>query len=457
MDTESVERSRIQKLSGPNYRNWAIQIEIELIDRKVWSAIDPTFRIGLGLKVLGKDETPEAAAEREEELVYFRDNRARRIILECCTPAVMNRVISFKKAIGVWNELRRIYARDGLQQLDRKNEAFASYLPPATTQVVDVAVMLNQLQDEIGEMDIEGRPADSKKTSRFLTIMRARGGDYKMAAAQTRLAKVTDFEDIIDYFVDIEEQIREAKHVTESAHQASTDENTKGKRGGRGKGGGGRRGRSSSNDTRTCYHCGKTGHIQRDCGPKNRGEPKSAGPSTGPLAVPGGGKGLSPPPEEVNVAGVEVASASETSWIAAVDVVSSVNADWIGETQDRSVAWIMDSGCSRHMTFDKQAFVNYAVLDKPIPVRLANGMEIQAIAEGTVSFNIAVKGGKRRIQLHEVLHVPKLAGNLVSVSHLQDKGIMTRTTSSGRMLLELKGQIIGIAVRSGRSYILDGT
>jgi hypothetical protein len=62
--------------------------------------------------------------------------------------------------------------------------------------------------------------------------MRARGGDYKMAAAQTRLAKVTDFEDIIDYFVDIEEQIREAKHVTESAHQASTDENTKGKRGG---------------------------------------------------------------------------------------------------------------------------------------------------------------------------------------------------------------------------------
>jgi cell division FtsZ-interacting protein ZapD len=95
----------------------------------------------------------------------------------------MNRVISFKTAKGVWDELRRIYARDGLQQLDRKNEAFASYLPLATTQVVDVAVMLNQLQDEIGEMDIEERLGDSKKTSRFLTIMRARGSDYKMAAA----------------------------------------------------------------------------------------------------------------------------------------------------------------------------------------------------------------------------------------------------------------------------------
>lgn len=450
MDTESVERSRIQKLSGPNYRNWAIQIEIELIDRKVWSAIDPTFRIGLGLNVPEKDETPEAAAEREEELVYLRNNRARRIILECCTPAVMNRVISFKTARGVWDELRSIYARDGLQQLDRKNEAFASYLPPATTQVVDVAVMLNQLQDEIGEMDLEERPGDSKKTSRFLTIMRARGGDYKMAAAQARLARVTDFKDIVDYFVDIEEQIKEVKHVTESAHQVSTDENTKGRRGGRG-------GKSSSMGVRTCYHCGKPGHIQRDCRSKERGDPKSAGPSTGPLAVPGGGKGLSPPPEDASLAGVEVASASETSWVAAVNTADNVKADWIGGTQDRSVAWIMDSGCSRHMTFDEKAFVNYAVLDKPIPVRLANGMEIQAIAEGTVSFNIAVRGGKRRIQLHEVLHVPKLAGNLISVSHLQDKGIMTRTTSSGRMLLELKDQIIGIAVRSGRSYVLDGT
>jgi hypothetical protein len=454
MDTESVERSRIQKLSGPNYRNWAIQIEIELIDRKVWSAIDPTFRIGLGLKVLGKDETPEAAAEREEELVYFRNNRARRIILECCTPAVMNRVISFKTAKGVWDELRRIYARDGLQQLDRKNEAFASYLPPATTQVVDVAVMLNQLQDEIGEMDIEERPGDSKKTSRFLTIMRARGGDYKMAAAQARLARVTDFKDIIDYFVDIEEQIKEAKPVTESAQQASTDTgNTRGKGGGRGG-----RGKSSQKDTHTCYHCGKTGHIRRDCNAKKRGEPKTAGPSTGPLAAPGGGKGLSPPPpEEANAAGIQAASTTETSWIAAVNGLCGVDTRWASDIQVQSKAWIMDSGCSRHMTYAKEAFVDYIALDKSIPVRLANGTEIQAVAEGTVSFEIAVKGGKRRIQLHEVLHVPKLAGSLVSVPHLQDKGIMTRTTSGGKMLLELRGQVIGVANRIGRSYVLDGT
>ncbi|KFY92869.1 hypothetical protein V500_04000 [Pseudogymnoascus sp. VKM F-4518 (FW-2643)] len=92
------------------------------------------------------------------------------------------------------------------------------------------------------------------------------------------------------------------------------------------------------------------------------------------------------------------------------------------------------------MTYAKEAFINYIALDKPIPVRLANGIEIQAVAKGTVSFEIAVKGGRRCIQLHKVLHVLKLARSLVSVSYLQDRGIMTRTTSSGKMFLELRGQ-----------------
>jgi hypothetical protein len=91
------------------------------------------------------------------------------------------------------------------------------------------------------------------------------------------------------------------------------------------------------------------------------------------------------------------------------------------------------------MTFDEKSFVNYVPLDRPILVRLANGLEIQAIAEGTAAFDIVVRGGKRRIQLHGVLHVLGLARNLISVSGLQDRGIMTRTTSSRKMLLELKG------------------
>jgi hypothetical protein len=454
MEPEYIERSRIQKLSGPNYRNWALQIQIELIDRKVWSAIDAKFTLEYELDKPEKEETKEVAAVRKEQLALFRDNRARRIILENCIQSIVNRVIGLPTAKEIWEKLKSMHARDGLQQLDSKNEAFGSYLPPATTSVFDVATMLNQLQDDIGAIEPKDRPSDSRKTSRLLTIMRDRGGKYDIASAQIRAAKITDYQDIIDQFVDIEEQIKATKPVAESARQASTDTgNMRGKGGRRGNGS-----KFSQKDTRTCYHCGKSGHIRRDCNAKKRGEPKTAGPSTGPLAAPGGGKGLSPPPpEEASAASIAVAPPTDTSWIAAADDLCGVDTRWVSDIQAQSKAWIMDSGCSRHMTYAKEAFVNYIVLDKPIPVRLANGMEIQAVAEGTVSFEIAIKGGRRRIELHEVLHVPKLAGSLISVSHLQDRGIMTRTTSGSKMFLELKGQVIGVANRVGRSYVLDGT
>lgn len=458
METETLERSRVQKLSGPNYRNWALQVQMELIDKKVWSAIDPSFVLGLEFDAPGKEESAEAAEVRKKQIAFFCDNRARRIIVECCTVAVIARVIRFKTAIEVWDELKDIYAREGLQQLDEKNEAFASYRPPTTTSVVDVAVMLSELQDEIGEMDIEQRPGDSKKSGRFLAIMAARGDKYDIAATQVRMAEVTDFRKIVRLFADIEDRTKAAKSVVESARQASTDEgDNRGKKAWRRRDGG--RGKPSEKDTRTCYHCGKTGHIRQDCRSKQRGEPKSAGPSTGPLAAPGGGRGLSPPPssEEANLAGAQVAPITQTSWVAEVDDLCGVNTRWASDTQVHSKAWIMDSGCSRHMTYAREAFVDYSILSKPIQVRLANGTEIQAVAEGTVSFEIAVQGGRRRIQLHEVLHVPKLAGSLVSVSHLQDRGIMTRTTRGGKMLLELRDEVIGVANRVGRSYILDGT
>jgi hypothetical protein len=109
------------------------------------------------------------------------------------------------------------------------------------------------------------------------------------------------------------------------------------------------------------------------------------------------------------------------------------------------------------MTYDEKAFVSYRLLDKPISVNTASGTAIEAIAEGTASFQTLVKGERRQIQLHSVLHVPRLARSLISVPHLQDRGIMTRTVKDGRMLLELRGRVVGVAVRIGRSYVVDGT
>jgi hypothetical protein len=43
-----------------------------------------------------------------------------------------------------------------------------------------------------------------------------------------------------------------------------------------------------------CFNCGKKGHMKAQCKSKKQGQ----GPSTGPLATPSRGRGLSPGPRE---------------------------------------------------------------------------------------------------------------------------------------------------------------
>jgi hypothetical protein len=59
-----------------------------------------------------------------------------------------------------------------------------------------------------------------------------------------------------------------------------------------------------------------------------------------------------------------------------------------------------------------------------------------------------------------VLYVPRLAGSLISVLQLQDKGITIRTTvgpEGNRLLIKVQGVTVGVADRIGKSYALNST
>jgi hypothetical protein len=198
-----------------------------------------------------------------------------------------------------------------------------------------------------------------------------------------------------------------------------------------------------------CFKCGKQGHRKSDCrskkGEKQENQEKS--PSTGPLATPGGGRGLSPGPGKSTEKPIANASSAETSWMALAE-----------PTYSKDLLWVIDSGSSRHMTYLREAFTEYRVLDTPILVTTANGARIPAIAEGTVLLQVALGASVRTIKLTGVLYVPKLAGSLISVLQLQDKGITIRTTTGStgkKLLIKFQGAVIGVASRLGRAYALD--
>ena len=84
----------------------------------------------------------------------------------------------------------------------------------------------------------------------------------------------------------------------------------------------------------------------------------------------------------------------------------------------RCHTWVMDSGCSHHMTPVCSNYISYAPYTTPQIVQLANKSGINAIGEGTVMMLTVMDGMMCHIQVENVIHAPDLSNSLLSVKVL---------------------------------------
>jgi hypothetical protein len=81
--------------------------------------------------------------------------------------------------------------------------------------------------------------------------------------------------------------------------------------------------------------------------------------------------------------------------------------------------WIIDSGASRHMTRDHVRLSS--LNEKKTSYKVELGDKNTYPIEGIGQASIKLKSGKN-VHLSNVLYVPSLEKNLVSISFLEDKG-----------------------------------
>ena len=86
--------------------------------------------------------------------------------------------------------------------------------------------------------------------------------------------------------------------------------------------------------------------------------------------------------------------------------------------------WIIDSGASCHMTWEKELFFEYRELSGST-VKLCDGRTVEAMDEGTVRVSVYRGDGKlHTLSMINVLHVPELSCNLMSVGQITDHGFL---------------------------------
>ncbi len=88
-----------------------------------------------------------------------------------------------------------------------------------------------------------------------------------------------------------------------------------------------------------------------------------------------------------------------------------------------SARWIVDSGATSHMTYQRKLLFNYKVFEQPRMVRLGNGRAMSAEGAGNVALKMLLPEQQAyAVILTDVLYVPGLRTNLLSVRAVTARG-----------------------------------
>jgi transposase InsO family protein len=113
--------------------------------------------------------------------------------------------------------------------------------------------------------------------------------------------------------------------------------------------------------------------------------------------------------------------------------------------------WYLDSGCTQHMTRCEVSLGRKHIVEAQV-----SGAIGTAVAKSTIAGEVIIEGDHGNILLKEVLYVPGLAKNLVSVRQICHQGDQV-TFEHNTAYLRRKGRIILTATLDHGLYRIDGT
>ncbi|KAK5819226.1 hypothetical protein PVK06_024198 [Gossypium arboreum] len=125
-------------------------------------------------------------------------------------------------------------------------------------------------------------------------------------------------------------------------------------------------------------------------------------------------------------------------------------ASYFATSSKVSCVWLVDSGCTHHMTADERLFKE---LDRSFAskIRIGNRNLIEAKGKGNVVIN--TKSGNKVI--FDVLFVPDIDQNLLSVGQLVEKGYSLAFKNGSCIVEDSYGQELVTVAMTDRCFMLD--
>jgi hypothetical protein len=394
----------IPKLSASNYKVWSELTTEALKGRAVWEYTQ------------GEVEKPH---EKDQLQIWIQNNAiASGIIKGALSESQLGHVMGIESAKDVWDRLKTIHQSDGTARVRSLLGEFMRYR--LVTTIDDGASALTRIQNEIGNLKTTSMPSEDMKIEALLASL---GPEYEFIVAGIDVSETTKYEDVVAKLRKAEARLKGQRQGQNMANFTSAGKKGKGRKKG------------------SCFYCGKEGHYKKECKKflaeqaktnRNDGETKDDQDKGrhSHAASPANHK--------------QGQSHDESRAWAVSNQARKATTDTGGTRTD---PWYLDSAATSHMTNCRDLFTMFSQVEDTVTV--ADGRQLASQGQGTIC--VRFKG--EWVQVHQVLYVPGLQANLLSIGQLAERGIMCLFSSQGAYLRR-DGEMLAQARRVGRNYVL---
>lgn len=398
MADSTATQPTIERLDVDNYATWSIRMQAFLMVKSLWDAVT--------------GESNDASSDKKalaQIILHVKDHHLP-TLMGCSTAKIAWETL--KTLFQAKTNARKLLLRRELTQLKMgATEPLSVYAARAKNLQTQLRSAGDEVRDqEVALQFLAGLPPAYGMISTVLTA-----GDQELK-----------IDGMLPKLLQVEQLTQPPERPSEAALFAKPGS---GFGGGRGTGNRGNNGNGSNHfskerigGNRTCFYCGKKGHIKRDCIKRKRDEASRS-------------RDGQPQPGQYGAVALTANSATTAA-----------------ASGGQPSRWVLDTGASRHMTADKNILLNPRPIDEEITITFGNGGTGKATACGDVLLHIS----GTTFRLMDVLYIPETTENLISIRHATNRGLDFKFCAD-RCEISYGGKIVASASSVGDSiYYLSG-
>lgn len=399
MSSTAEIKSSIVLLNGKNYSTWRIQVKMALMKEGLWTL------------VTGMETPPDQSNAAQYEKYALRTHKALATIVLALDTSLLYIVGEEEDPALVWNKIENQFEKKTWSnKLNLRRRLHNARLREGGS----VQEYLKELVDIFDELARLGEPLKEEDKVIYLLASLPESYNVLVTALEANI-EVPKMDLVTEKILHEEFKLKSKKQsLSEDSGAAYYSTNYRSSR--------------RSDKKLVCFGCGREGHIKRFCRFSNH-DGNSA--------------------KNVNQKVMKVDDNLS-------DSDNGLVVDHICNISSTGNDWIIDSGATAHMSFLKENFNSYEDLKPPIKVCVGDGRPLEAVGRGNMDIIFILPSGEEKVSvLNNVLHVPQLSQNLISVAMAVENGKSCVFMDSQCRFLNKKSDCVAYATKKGKLYYLN--